>query len=193
MTAARGVTPQWAARLAWALWLLAMVGLAVTAWFDHLLRRAGRPDLVQLTGASGVILLLSATSAATSGAILASRRPRHPVGWLLLAFGLVVQALSSAAEGYARYGLLARPGSLPAADYLAILASVTFIPGLGCIGFILLLTPTGSLPSPRWRRWAWIAAAVPAAFMVSWLLGMPAVDPESALHSTPNPFAIAAL
>jgi hypothetical protein len=74
-----------------------------------------------------------------------------------------------------------------------MLASVTFIPGLGCIGFILLLTPTGSLPSPRWRRWAWIAAAVPAAFMVSWLLGMPAVDPESALHSTPNPFAIAAL
>ncbi len=192
LTARPGWRPHWAG-LAWALWILTLLGLAATAWLDHLLRQAGRPDLVQLTGASGVILLMAATSAATSGAILASRRPRHPVGWLLLAFGLVVQALSSAAEGYARYGLLARPGSLPAADYLAILASVTFIPGLGCIGFILLLTPTGSLPSLRWRRWAWIAAAVPAAFVVSWLLGMPAVDPESVLHGTPNPFAIAAL
>jgi hypothetical protein len=194
MTAsAQRVSPQWAARLAWALWLLATFGLAATAWFDHLLRQAGRPELVQLTGGGGSILVLAAVSAASSGAILASRQPHHPVGWLLLAFGLVVQALTSAAEGYARYGLLARSGTLPAATYLAVLASVTFIPGLGCIGFILLLTPTGSPPSPRWRRWAWIAAAVPAAFMVAWLLGMPAVDPESVLHGVRNPFAIAAL
>jgi hypothetical protein len=194
MTAsAQRVPPQWAARLAWVLWLLAMLGLAATAWFDYLVRQAGRSELVQLTGGGGSIVVLAAVSAASSGAILASRRPHHPVGWLLLAFGLVVQALSSAAEGYARYGLLARPGTLPAATYLAVLASVTFIPGLGCIGFILLLTPTGSLPSPRWRRWAWIAAAVPAAFVVAWLLGMPAVDPESVLHGVRNPFAIAAL
>ena len=44
----------------------------------------------------------------------ASRRPRHPVGWLLLALGLSVAA-AGVADGYARYGLLARPGALPAA------------------------------------------------------------------------------
>jgi hypothetical protein len=191
--AARRASPQWAARLAWALWVLAPLGLAATAWFDRQLRQAGRPELVQLTGGDGIILVLAAVSAASSGAILASRRSHHPVGWLLLAFGLVVQALTNAAEGYARYGLLVQPGTLPAATYLATLASVTFIPGLGCIGFILLLTPTGSLPSPRWRRWAWIAAALPAAFVVAWLLGMPAVDPESVLHGVRNPFAISVL
>jgi hypothetical protein len=132
-------------------------------------------------------------SAATAGAVLASRRPGHSVGWLLLAFGLLPQALTGAAEGYARYGLLARPGALPAADSLAALASVTFIPGLGLIGFILLLTPTGSLPSAGWRWWAWVAAAVPVAFLVSWLLGVPQLDPDEPLGAVRNPLAIRAL
>jgi hypothetical protein len=67
-------------------------------------------------------------SAVTAGALLASRRPLHPVGWLLLAFGLVPQALSAAAEGYARYGILARPDTLPGAEQLAVLASATSSP-----------------------------------------------------------------
>lgn len=169
-----------------------MLSLAATAWLDHLLRRAGMPDLLELNP-DGVALVLGAVSAATAGAVLASRRPRHPVGWLLLAFGLLAEAISSAADGYARYGLLARPGGLPAASYMAMLASVSFVPGLGCIGFILLLTPTGSLPSPHWRWWARFAAAVPAAFLVSWLFGVPTVDPDSPLRAVPNPLAIHAL
>ena len=190
------VRPAWPhglpARLAWGLWALVMLSLAATAWLDHLLRRAGMPDLVQLN-ADGVTLVLGAVSAATAGAVLASRRPRHPVGWLLLAFGLLAEAISSAAEGYARYGLIARPGGVPAASYMAMLASVSFVPGLGCIGFILLLTPTGSLPSPRWRWWARFAAAAPAAFLVSWLFGFPTVDPDLPLRAVPNPLAIHAL
>jgi len=178
--------------LAWGLWALAMLGLAAAAWLDHLLRRAGRPELAQLD-AGGVPMVLATVGAATAGAVLASRRPRHPVGWLLLAFGLLAQALTSAAEGYARYGLLVTPGTLPAASHLAALASASFIPGLGCIGFILLLTPTGSLPSPRWRWFAWLAAAVPAAFVVSWLLGMPQSEPDSPLGAVRNPFAIPGL
>jgi hypothetical protein len=138
-------------------------------------------------------MVLSAVSAATAGAVLASRRPRHPVGWLLLAFGLVPQALSGAAEGYARYGLLARPGTLPGTEQLATLASATFIPGLSLIAFILLLTPTGSLPSPRWRWFARVAATLPLAFLAAWLLAVPQLDPESPLASVRNPFAIPGL
>ena len=50
--------------------------------------------------------------------MLASRRPRHPVGWLLLAFALSLTAAGVIAS-YAAYGLVARPGALPAAGGVA--------------------------------------------------------------------------
>src|SRR6266702_3500530 len=82
-----GVLPSWArwrpVVLAWVLWALAILCLAAIAWFDHLLRQAGRPELVQLN-ASGIPFVLAALSATTVGAVLAGRRPAHPVGWLLL-------------------------------------------------------------------------------------------------------------
>src|SRR5215211_8709662 len=72
---------RWPAVLAWVLWALAIGSLGVNWWQDHLLRQAGRPDLAAL-GAGVVAPILAAVSAATVGAVLASRRPRHPVGWL---------------------------------------------------------------------------------------------------------------
>ena len=47
--ATRRTRPRWwPAGLAGALWALAMLGLAVFAWLDQLLRQAGRPELVVL-------------------------------------------------------------------------------------------------------------------------------------------------
>lgn len=90
--AARLARPRrWPAGLAWMLWALVMLGLAVVAWQDHLLRQAGRPDLV-LLGAFAAVPVLTMVSASTAGAVLASRRAPHPVGWLLLAFGLSLTA-----------------------------------------------------------------------------------------------------
>ena len=100
---------RWSAGLAWMLWALVILGLAVVAWQDHLLRQAGRPDLV-LFDAFAAVPVLTMVSASTAGAVLASRRPGHPVGWLLLAFGLSLTA-NGAAAGYLRYGLL--PGPAP--------------------------------------------------------------------------------
>jgi small neutral amino acid transporter SnatA (MarC family) len=80
-------SPRWPAGLAWALWLLTMLALAAVPWLDRLLRQAGRPDLVQLTLGTA-FPVVAGVSGATVGAVLASRRPRHPVGWLLLAVAL---------------------------------------------------------------------------------------------------------
>jgi hypothetical protein len=102
----------WPAALAWALWALAMLSLAAVPWLDHLSRQADRPDLAQLGGAA-LAAVLGHLSAATVGAVLASRRPRHPVGWLLLAFALSLTGAGVIAS-YAAYGLVARPGALPA-------------------------------------------------------------------------------
>jgi hypothetical protein len=87
-------------------------------------------------------------SAATVGAVLAGRRPRHPVGWLLLGVALSV-VVAGVASGYASYGPLARPGSLPAADWVAIYEQHGGIPTVACLGFVLLLTPTGSPAAVR--------------------------------------------
>ena len=136
----------WPEVAAWALWGLAVVGVATIPWFDRLLRAAGRPELTQLN-ASTLPLVLAALVAATVGAVLASRRPRHPVGWLLLGLGLTVTA-SGVFDGYGRYGLVVRPGSLPLARWVAAYSPATLYLGFVCIGWILLLTPPARRPRP---------------------------------------------
>jgi hypothetical protein len=170
---------------AWALWTLVLLGLVATAWLDHLLRRAGRPDLAQ----RGVAPALAALSAATVGVVVASRRPSHPVGWLLLGLGLS-GPWSDVLDGYVGYGQLARPGSLPAARYLAVYSPAVFMAGLACAGFVLLLTPSGSLPSPsrRWRWWARALGAAPVAFLVTVALLPEPLDPT--YQSVANPLGL---
>ena len=155
---ARAAWPRrWPAGLAWALWALTMLAIAAVAWLDQLLRRAGLAELAWLR-LGGIPQMAAAVSAATVGAVLASRRPGHPVGWLLLGLGLSL-TLWGQSFGYTRYGLVARPGALPAAVYLAGFHTGVTLIWLSCTGFVLLLTPTGSLPSRRWRWWARVAAA----------------------------------
>jgi hypothetical protein len=156
-------------------------------WLDRLLREAGRSDLGFLTP-DAAAYLVGVVSAATVGAVLAGRRPHHPVGWLLLALGLAVSA-AGVATGYANYGLLARPERLPAADYAALYHGVNVVVLAACLGFILLLTPTGSLPSSRWRWWArTVAAAATLAVASTALLPL-----DSPFLETANPLAVPAL
>jgi hypothetical protein len=166
--------------LAWALWVLVVLGLAAGFWLEGLLRRAGWSDALD----TAVGPTVAAVSAATVGAVLAGRRPRHPVGWLLLAFALSMSANGVAGE-YAPYGLEARPGALPAAAWVAMYYPATALVAFACLGLVLLLVPTGSPPSPRWRWWAWLMAGALAVL----LLAMPLAPrpPDSRYHAVDNP------
>ena len=164
------------ALLAWVLCGLTVAGIGLILWLLRLLTGTDAGD--RTPNAAGIPLGVAAVSASTVGALLARRRPRHSVGWLLLALGLAM-VVSGAAWEYVDYGLIVRPGSLPGAAYLAGFSQLSFLIWLSLAGFVLLLTPTGSLPTGRgWRWWARIAALAPAVAVVASMLSPDPLAPD---------------
>jgi signal transduction histidine kinase len=84
------------------------------------------------------------------GAFLATRVPRNPIGWLMILIAASF-AIVGVADEYLTYTLETNVGALPLPEVAALLNAFVsygiFIPLL----VILLLFPTGSLLSPRWR------------------------------------------
>jgi hypothetical protein len=178
---------RWPAVLAWAVAGLTVASLVPAfrllslVWLEDSSNAA--PTLATIAPVT-----LAVVSAAIVGALVASRRPGHPVGWLLLGVGLAV-ATNALVEPYVKYGLVVRPGSVPGARYLVPILYSSYLVGLACAGFVLLLTPTGSLPSPRWRWWARAAAAAPVLIVLGF-----AVQPDPlAPDYLGNPLAVPAL
>jgi hypothetical protein len=120
------------------------------------------------------------------GAVVASRRPEHPIGWLMCAAGLVWGVLHFSGE-YAIYALLTQPGSLPAGKAVAWFFTWLWAPALCLIVFFGLLFPTGELPSRRWRPFAWLTLLITLIVIV---LSVFAPGPILGLGSIRNPLGI---
>src|SRR5215210_463279 len=100
-----------------------------------------------------------AVSFSTVGAIIASRRPQHPVGWLFCTIGLLA-AVDHFCGEYATYAVLGRPDSLPVGEAAAWVRSWIWSVTGGLGVFLLLLFPDGRLPGARWRYLAWLNGSV---------------------------------
>ncbi len=122
------------------------------------------------------------------GAIIASRLPKHPIGWICCAIGLIA-AVDHFAGEYAVYALLALPHPLPGGEAMLWLQGWFWMLFIGLIVFLLLLFPTGRLPGTRWRPFAWVSGAVISAGVVWSSVISPAVD----LNAPPSPVQLSVL
>jgi signal transduction histidine kinase len=175
-----------AAWLAWSLWAVCVVLITLALVLDFMseetsLIEAGLryyPGFAVLTG------VLSLAYPAV-GALIISRLPANPIGWIFCGMGLlyVAQRFTTA---YAEYALL-QNFTFPWGEYVAWFSTwVLFAnPTLGV--FLMLLFPGGRLPSRRWRIVAW--AAVLGAAMTA--LGVAFMPGNLVLHRyVENPFGV---
>jgi hypothetical protein len=147
------VRAQTAARLGWALF-----ALSVLLFVPAVILNLGRPQDVDLAFTTGELLLrLAFLLFGWFGALIVSRRPGHPIGWVLCALGLM-SGFGAFAVEYAVYGLITRPGAVPAAATVAWCATWEFAVDFGLVAALLVLFPSGRPPSPRWRWVLWLAA-----------------------------------
>src|SRR5829696_10362232 len=175
-----------AAWLAWAV-CVALVVLALSLDFftdDSLTRsafvfsRRPAPALAVLTG------MLSLVYPAV-GALIASRLPANPIGWIFCGVGLLYTA-QRFAQAYADYALLVN-FAFPGGEYMVWFSGLVNFRGPVIAGiFVMLLFPDGSLPSRRWRIVAW--TAVCGAVLSELHAAFYPQDIGTSAYSVMNPF-----
>jgi hypothetical protein len=166
--------------LAWLAWSVCALSLAFTALsflLITLILRLNTPIYFFWLG-----LTVLAIGYSVIGAIIASRLPNHPIGWLLCAIGLVA-AMDHFAGEYAVYALLARSEALSGGQAMLWLQSWFWMLFVGLTVFLLLLFPNGRLPSGRWRPFAWASVAIISVGVIYSSVISPDVRPDA----PPNP------
>ncbi len=137
-----------------------------------------------------IISLIPAGGWLVVSALVVSRHPRHPVGWLLC-LAVIGAPIDMFSTGYAAYDSLNGSGSLPGVTLALVWLSAGGTFPFSSTGFtlMLLLFPDGHLPSPRWRLVGWAAAAALFLFPPLKALQPGPVDPSSDILGL-NPLAV---
>jgi hypothetical protein len=140
----RSVWPRGAAPVAAvALGVLSIAMGAATVVLDSIIHQAGTGGPV--ADAFAVTAVIVPTTAV--GTLLAARRPRNPIGWLILA--IVIGQLPNSEYAVLDYRM--HHGTLPLGSLAVVLD--TFWPlSLFSIAALLWLFPDGKMPAGRWRR-----------------------------------------
>ena len=172
--------------LAWSLAGLCLV-LAVTTVVLSVLPRPEREGAGGWSSPVDLLIFLAFLAFPLVGALISSRRPRNPIGWICLLAGLFWMLIIFSGD-YGTYGL-AVPGSVPfPATVYALLYAWLWVPAVGLMGiFLILLFPDGRLPSRRWRPLAWLAGAV---IVVESVITFLAPGPLDGLGGAHNPFGV---
>ena len=153
-----------ASRLSWSVCAVSVALLTSAVTFRFVSRSTPvSPDLgtwqtMAIYAAVGLVLPVL-------GAMVSSRRPGNPIGWIFCALGLATGA-EYAAESYAVYALFGR--SLPGGVWAAWVVAWVWTLSLGLLPFVFLLFPDGRLPSPRWQPVAWFAALLYVALPIGY-------------------------
>jgi hypothetical protein len=178
--------------VAWAVFVTTCAIWAAALLLDWITRGVSSRDDLGPYDIVGLVVVTVLLAFPATGLVIATRRPATPIGWLLLAVGLG-WGLLLVSTGYADYGLLAHPGSLPAADVVAAVGGAVWATPVGLLGtFLLLLFPNGHLPGQRWR-WVAYAAALLIATTTVVSLVQPGGMRDAGYPDTPNPLGIESL
>ena len=129
--------------------LILLLWLAGVLWLMHQIAAGTTPYLYWQEAALNTLVYLAV------GAVVATRRPAHPIGWLLLAAGLA-GALQLLCGEYAATTLVLGPGRLPYGPTAAWLSYMLQPAAVIILFFLLLLFPAGRLLASRWRIIAWV-------------------------------------
>jgi len=169
----------------WAVWVVS-VALVVAGATTGLLSgsvgtalSSGSVDLYSII--TGLMGSVAAVTLATVGAVLASRLPRNPIGWLLLVSGAVL--------GFSFVATTPGVTGLPGGIWLLWLGNLTWYPAVVFVGVLLpLLYPTGHLPSPRWRAVVVVAIVTMTLALIN--TAFSPFSPGSAPPGVSNPLAV---
>jgi hypothetical protein len=171
--------------VAWGLWLLALTADLLTYMFFVAPDPTRSPAIEAFDWATGWLPFMAFL---TVGTLIVARRPGNVVGWLCCAIGAVVSFSGFGSSDAAR-SIAADPDRVPGAAVLHLLGQVLYlIPMLGLLPVLVLVFPTGRLPSRRWRPVLWIVTAGLALYVASIML-----KPGPAADGLPaNPLGVAA-
>ncbi|HEV3474035.1 MAG TPA: adenylate/guanylate cyclase domain-containing protein [Actinomycetota bacterium] len=171
----------------WLAWGLGAVTLVLTVAgyvFLFFSRDVSVSEVYGVRGGSGVLAL----PFAATGALLAARRSRNPIGWMLLGTGLLMGFVVFG-ESYATYSYAGGGPSLPLTDPIGWAQNWMWVPGIGlALVYPFLLFPDGRLPSKRWRWFAWGAPPVLLGFAL--LIALAPGQLQSVADGYTNPYTI---